>query len=299
MLVVERIPCPIMRYHGGKFRLADWIMEFFPDDHDTYVEPFGGAASVLMRKPRSHAEVYNDLDDEVVNVFRVLRDQEQARRLKDLCALTPYARSEFKLAYEYTEDPVERARRTIFRAAAGFGSAGATKDRTGFRSYSKPARSVTPAIDWASYPKVITEFCERLRGVIIESGAAVDVINRHDAAGTLFFVDPPYMPETRNMAGNRTYRHEMVEHDHLALLDRLTRVEGFVVLSGYSTETYDQVLATAGWRRFSRAASISGNRGTVMRTECVWINPRCKDGMQQQRLDLRNHAEPAIRSIPC
>ena len=147
-------------------------MGFFPD-HDTYVEPFGGAGSLLMRKPRSPAEVYNDLDDEVVNVFRVLRDPEQSDRLKELCALTPYARSEFRASYAMSTDPVEQARRTIFRAAAGFGSAGATKGRTGFRSYSKADRSVTPAVDWASYPDAIPAFCERLRGVIVESGDAM------------------------------------------------------------------------------------------------------------------------------
>ena len=288
---------PVMRYHGGKFRLAEWIMGFFPD-HDTYVEPFGGAGSVLMRKPRSPAEVYNDLDDEVVNVFRVLRDPVRARRLKEVCTLTPYARSEFVGTYESSADPVEQARRTIFRAAAGFGSAGATKGRTGFRSYSKPDRSVTPAMDWASYPEVVSTFCERLRGVTIESGDAVDVIDRHDAPGTLFFVDPPYMHETRAMSGNRTYRHEMTEQEHATLLDRLMQVEGFVVLSGYPTETYEQALT--GWKCFSRAASISGNRGTVLRTECVWINPRCKEGMRQQCiLDLENYDKPARRTIPC
>ena len=227
------------------------------------------------------------MDDEVVNVFRVLRNEEQARRLQDLCALTPYARSEFEAAYEWSDDPVERARRTIFRAASGFGSAGATKGRTGFRSYSKADRSVTPAMDWASYPKEIPAFCERLRGVIIESGDALDVINRHDAPGTLFFVDPPYMHETRTMAGNRAYRHEMTEQEHATILDRLKRIEGFVVLSGYPTETYEQALIPAGWECFSRAASISGHRGTVTRTECVWINPKCAEallGPKQQDL---------------
>ena len=295
---LQKASRPVMRYHGGKWRLADWIMQFFPN-HETYVEPFGGSASVLMQKQRSPAEVYNDLDDEVVNVFRVLRNAEQARRLKDLCALTPYARNEFEAAYEWSDDPVERAKRTIFRAVSGFGSAGATKGRTGFRSYSRADRSVTPAMDWASYPKVIPAFCERLRGVIIESGDALDVINRHDAPGTLFFVDPPYMHETR-VAGNRAYRYEMEEHDHLDLLDHLTLVEGFVVISGYLTDTYDRVLIPAGWRRYSRSSGASGKRGTVMRTECVWINPRCKEGMRQQCiLDLENYDKPARRTIPC
>ena len=85
---------PEKRYHGGKWRLAPWIIEHFPP-HRVYVEPFGGAASVLLRKPRSYAEVYNDRWSDVVNVFRVLRDPVRAAALKRLIALTPFARDEF------------------------------------------------------------------------------------------------------------------------------------------------------------------------------------------------------------
>jgi len=123
---------PIMRYHGGKFRLADWVISYFPT-HKCYVEPFGGVASVLMRKPRSHGEVYNDLDGTIVNVMRVLRDPVLCDRLVEALTLTPYARDEFALAFEHTDDPVESARRTFIRAEMGFGSAGATKGTTGFR----------------------------------------------------------------------------------------------------------------------------------------------------------------------
>jgi DNA adenine methylase len=93
---------PIMRYHGGKWRLAPWIISYFPI-HKVYVEPFGGAASVLMRKPRSHGEVYNDLDDEIVNVMRVLRDPGMCDALANSLALTPYSRTEFEQAYEPTD----------------------------------------------------------------------------------------------------------------------------------------------------------------------------------------------------
>ena len=272
---------PVMRYHGGKWRLADWIMGFFPPHH-TYVEPFGGAAGVLMRKPRSRAEVYNDLDGDVVNVFRILRDPEQAQRLEELCALTPYARAEFDLAYEENSDPVERARRTLFRASAGFGSACATKGRSGFRSYSADKRHNSPAVDWLNLPQNISLFCERLRGVLIENQPAIEIVRHFDSTNTLFYVDPPYLPETRKMGGGRYYLHEMTAEDHKALLPALLDTQGAVVLSGYSSDLYDTLLH--GWQRFARQTQANGRTGSAIRTECIWINPRCADGMQQQRL---------------
>src|SRR5690554_5882964 len=115
------LPHPILRYHGGKWRLAPWITEHFPP-HKVYVEPFGGAAGVLCRKTRSDAEVYNDLDAEIVNVFRVLRCEDMALRLARSCQLTPYSRDEFELTQKPCDEPVERTRRTLFRAWASFGS---------------------------------------------------------------------------------------------------------------------------------------------------------------------------------
>lgn len=117
----ERAPRrPVLRYHGGKWRLAPWICAHFPA-HRLYVEPFGGAASVLLRKPRSYGEIYNDLDGEIVNVFRVLRDNGHA--LRAALELTPFAREEFAESYMPHSDPIEQARRTIVRSFQGFGSA--------------------------------------------------------------------------------------------------------------------------------------------------------------------------------
>ncbi len=123
---------PSMRYHGGKFRVADWIMSHFPP-HSTYVEPFGGSAGVMLQKSPVYAEIYNDLDGDVVNYFRVVRDPVLREELVAACVMTPYARAEFHEAYQPTADPVEKARRLLVRASMGFGSAGATKASTGFR----------------------------------------------------------------------------------------------------------------------------------------------------------------------
>jgi DNA adenine methylase len=186
---------PVIRYFGGKYRLAPWIIENLPE-HRIYVEPFGGAASVLMRKQRSYAEVYNDIDDEIVNLFRVLQSPQMSKQLTHSLQLTPFARKEFDLAWEVSPDPLERARRLIIRAYMGFGSnAHSLKAKTGFRSNSNRS-GTTPAHDWANYPKEIALFCERLSGVVIENRDALKIMEQHDSPDTLFFVDPPYTHDT-------------------------------------------------------------------------------------------------------
>jgi DNA adenine methylase len=278
---MEKITRPIMSYHGGKFRLAPWIQSFFPQHH-TYVEPFGGAAGVILQKKRSMSEVYNDLDGDIVNVFRVLRDRKSAQELQRLLALTPYAREEFELSHSRTSDPVENARRVLIASAFGFGSAGATKNTTGFR-IDGARRYGTSAHLWGEFPDLIMKFCERFKNVIIENKPAVEVIANHDRADTLFFVDPPYMHSTRNMGGNRGYyRHEMTDADHEELLNSLKTVKGFVVLSGYDNDLYREALG--GWTKFSKTARISGVRGAALRLENVWLNPRCNMSKVQMRM---------------
>lgn len=272
---------PALRWHGGKWILAPWIMGFFPD-HRVYVEPFGGAASVLLRKPRSYAEVYNDLDGDVVNFFRVLRS-DRAAELVQALRLTPFAREEFTEAYIQSADPVEEARRLIIRSFMGFGSDGFNRDRpTGFRANSNRS-GTTPAHDWTNYPDALEAIIARLTGVCIENRPAIDVMRQHDGPETLHYVDPPYMHETRE-SGHR-YRHEMTADEHAALLDMLQTLEGAVVLSGYPAPLYEQALK--GWHRFEREALADGARP---RTEVIWTN---RDPSQRRPITADMFAEVA------
>lgn len=263
---------PALRYHGGKWRMAPWIISHFPR-HRIYTEAFGGAASVLLRKPRAYAEVYNDMDGDVVNLFRVLQDLDLARDLRRLLYLTPFAREEFEQAYEDTADPVEQARRLVIRAFMGFGSAGYNAShRTGFRSNSSRS-GTTPAFDWAHYPDALPEIVERLRGVVIENRPAIEILRQHDRPDCLHYVDPPYVHETRRYKTRPTgqvYRHEMSDEDHRELASVLLELEGMVVLSGYPCDLYDLDLYP-DWHRVER---ISRADGAALRREVLWLNER-------------------------
>lgn len=267
---------PVLRYHGGKWRLAPWIISHFPD-HRVYCEPFGGAASVLMRKPRSYAEVYNDLDGEVVALFRVLREPDLAAALVRAVSLTPFARDEFVLAYESSTDPVEQARRTIVRSFMGFGS-NAHNRPTGFRANSNRS-GTTPAHDWANYPDALRAVVERFRGVGVERRDWSLTIPQHDAPRTLFYVDPPYPKSTRSDSGD-DYNTEMDDDDHRRLAAMLRGVEGFVVLSGYACDLYDRELF-ADWQRSEKATHADGAR---KRTEVLWLNDSAAAAIQSTML---------------
>lgn len=275
---------PALRYLGGKWKLAPWIARHFPP-HRTYVEPYGGGASVLLRKPRSRSEVYNDLDEDVVNYFRVLRDPDQAARLAHLVALTPFARAEWAAAYELADEPVERARRLLVRSFQGFGSCASRIDRTtGWRTGLR-LESASAARDWDNFADAIPVLSERMRRVSLECRPAHDVLASYDAPGTLFYVDPPYMHSTRSPKRTRTapsngYTHEMADQDHEQLLDRLLELRGHVVLSGYAHPLYDDRLA--GWARVQRETHADGARD---RTEVLWINPAAAAALDREQLE--------------
>lgn len=265
---------PMVRYHGGKWRMAPWIISHFPQ-HEVYCEPYGGGASVLLRKQRTYAEIYNDLDGEIVNLFAVARDR--GAELAQACELTPYARAEFDDSFQPSGDPLEQARRTVIRSYFGFGGnlTRLTKkgelERTGFRDYSKKKRRSIPAHDWRSWPQHLQGIIERLRGVIIEKRNAVDVLQKHDGPETLHFVDPPYVQSTRFTGAAKFkagYRHEMNDCQHRELADVLRGLSGNVLVCGYASALYERLYK--GWRRVDYATYADGARP---RMECLWISP--------------------------
>lgn len=276
MNIDVKIKHPAIRYHGGKFRLAPWIIEQMPE-HVCYVEPFSGAAGVLLQKPRSYSEVYNDLDGEVVNLFRVLRNPELNQRLQDACRLTPYSRDEFCHAQQPATDSVERARRMVVRACMGFGSAAGIGGNSGFRGDSK-RKYATAAHLWERYPENLAALCQRLQGVIIENKDALSVMRAHDAQTTLHYIDPPYVPETR-VQGNRYYAYEMTVEGHEQLLAVARTMTGMVMISGYDTEVYNDMLS--GWAKTEKTSRISAGRGTKVRTECLWLNPAAQQKQER------------------
>lgn len=232
---------------------------------------------MLLRKSRSKNEIYNDLDGDIVNVFKVLRDPVDSSRLIQLLELTPFAREEMKLGWEDTDDPVEQARRCIVRSHMGFGSAGATKGRTGFRGLDRcEAPFSAPAKQWNDFPNHLHAVIARLKGVVIENMTAERLIDTVDHEDTFFYVDPPYMPETRSSmtGGTKYYRHEMSAEDHKQLLEKLLQVKGMVLLSGYESDLYNDMLKD--WRMISFDARASSKAGTVIRKECVWISPNAE-----------------------
>ncbi|MBA4204621.1 MAG: DNA methyltransferase [Polymorphum sp.] len=250
----------LVRYHGGKVRLASRIVSLFPQ-HGAYVEPYGGGAAVLLAKPRSKLEIYNDLDGDMVTLFRVLRHQPEA--LASAISLTPFARAEHELAYQPADSDLERARRVLVRSHFGFGSSGIHRS-TGFRAAGMRAGTL-PVHGWMALPDTIRIAAERMRGVVIEQRPAVRVMQANDSSQTLHYVDPPYMPETRDKG--RDYAHEMTREDHDELLHALLSLRGTVVISGYASSLYDNALR--GWRRIEIRAYA--DRGSP-RTEIIWCN---------------------------
>lgn len=267
----------LIHYHGGKFRLADWIISHFPP-HQLYIEPFGGAASVLLRKSPCMTEVYNDLDDRLFRVFNTIRTH--PGELAAALALTLYSKKDLHVCYltdDYDKiDDVEFARRFIVMGHLAISST-SMNEMTGFRSHvnssirSAPTGSgdyCSQANTFSKLPAAVFKIRDRLARVIIENTDYKSLIDRFNRPGALWYFDPPYMPSTRgNSSNKRGYLHSFTKDEHIELLNEINKLNGFVIISGYDNEIYNDLLKN--WNK-STKNTICDSR--AKRTECLWMN---------------------------
>lgn len=250
----------ILNYPGAKWSMARQIVSLMPP-HRSYLEPFFGSGAVLFNKPPSAIETVNDLDGDITNFFKVLRNQTD--ELIRAVSLTPYSREVFDDAHENRgKDSFDRAYRFAIRSRMGHGFK--TYQKTGFK-IDVYARERSYCVDtWNRMPERLQEAANRLKSVQIENRPALELIRKFNYDNVLIYADPPYLLNTR---GGKQYRVEMTEQDHLDLLSALKDHKGYAIVSGYPSEMYDRELN--GWQKITRK---SYNQNSDPRTEVLWIN---------------------------
>jgi len=286
-----------LNWYGGKSRMANKILEFIPE-HKIYVEVFGGAAWLLFAKKPSPVEVYNDIDYNLVNFFRVLKDPEKFEKFYRKVALTPYSRAEHKYCadtYELVNDEIERAYRFFVAVRQGFsGHLGA-----GW-SFNVTALSRGKAISVSRWLRTINELpaiASRLLNVQIECYDWRKILDIYDTEETFFYLDPPYIKSLRS---KHRYKYELEDSDHIELVERLLNIKGMAILSGYDHPIY-RPLEENGWvkKQYEVACHAVGRtRGTKLlgegavkkagqtRIECLWICPKTIKKLNKQKLPL-------------
>ena len=259
---------PPVKWFGGKRYLARRIIEHFPP-HRIYLEPFGGAASVLLNKPPCEVEAYNDLDLRITRLFRVLRDQGDA--FLDRVRLIPYSQVEFEEAAHYRPGAgdLEKAVCDFVRWRQSFGGQGRSWSYTTRRARGGMAGDVNA---WWTAIEGLPQIIDRLRRVQILCQPAIEAIRRFDHPEALIYADPPYLHSTRSRGSREVYGVEMTDEQHRELADVLGSCKARVVLSGYPSELYAELYA--GWRRveFDIANHAAGGRRKARKTEGLWMN---------------------------
>lgn len=252
----------LLNYVGSKWKMAKWIIQQMPE-HNVYLEPFFGSGAVLFNKPAAKIETVNDIDGNIVNLFKVIR--EKPTELAQAVALTPYSREEYYHSFELLEKEltdVERAR--VFLIRCWMARGGKTSDRTGWR-HNIDVVTINALPDWNGLPETILEATKRLKEVQIESQDAVALIERYNREDCLIYADPPYVLSTRT---KRHYAHEMDNNQHITLLESLKQHKGFVLLSGYDSDLYNEMLN--GWTKLTKMVQTEAAQS---KQEVLWVNP--------------------------
>jgi DNA adenine methylase len=274
---------PPFTYFGGKTAIAERIAELLPP-HEHYVEPFAGSLAVLLAKHPSAMETVNDLDGDLMNFWRVLRDR--PADLERVCALTPHSRAEYLACYEPASDDLERARRVWVNLTQGRGG---QMRRTGWRFYQDPRGSHSSMPEYlGAYVARIVPTAARLASVSLECKPALEIIEgygRHPE--TLIYADPPYLGSLRTLNHGRCrgpdYTHDLrTDEEHAELAEVLHASVAMVVLSGYDAPLYDALYGD--WYR-AEIGTQTGNGGTDRaRTEVLWSNRPFADGQGELEL---------------
>lgn len=256
-------------WYGGKFSHLDWLLPLLPQAHH-YCEPYSGSAAVLLNREPSAVETYNDVDGDVTNFFRVLRDRSD--ELIRAVALTPFSREEFHLAVNGLEQgtsDVERARRFYIRARQTRTGLAQTATLGRWANCKNTSRAgMSGAVSrWLGGVEALDGIAQRLLRVQIENRPAVDIVRLYDDANTFFYCDPPYLHETR--ADSKAYGFEMTNEQHWELSETLKACKGKVAVSGYRCDSMDDWYR--GWHRFD-APIMQCHSTKKPRQECLWMN---------------------------
>ena len=248
----------LLKYPGGKWRIADWILSYFPE-HKVYCEPFFGSGACFFKKEPAYIETINDIDGNIVNLFHVCR--EHPEELAKAINLTPFSREEFQNCYSPSADPIEQARRTIVRYHQSFGTSNSSKNSwRNVQTYGGP-RCATM---WNHLPDTVVEVCERLKNAQIENIDAVQLIQRYNHADTLIYCDPPYL---QNLRKRNIYAYEMKDEKHIELIEVLKSSKSKIILSGYDNELYNSEL-----KDWFTAEKVTTAQKGLHRTEKLWMN---------------------------
>ena len=254
-------------WYGGKFSHLGWLLPLLPQCQH-YCEPFAGSAAVLLNRKPSPVETYNDLDGNVVNFFKVLR--EKPEELIRLISLTPFARDEFVESLFDCDETLERARRFFVRARQVRSGLAQTATPGRWASCGNTSRNgMSGTISrWFGGISHLSEIAERLLRVQIENRPAIEVIHRFDSPETLFYVDPPYPHESRN--DSKAYGYEMTDEQHRELATVLHSVKGSVAISGYQCPLMNDLYT--GWRKEIAPAKPCRTGKQGLRQEILWCN---------------------------
>ena len=248
----------LIKYPGSKWNIAEWIIKYFPQ-HKVYVEPFFGSGSVFFTKRPSYIEVINDIDGDVVNLFKVCR--EHPDELAQMLELTPYSRDEYNNCRKIEGDDIERARRTVVRYYQTFGASTSINNTWKCSQTKNSPRN--PEL-WRRLPQVVFEVCDRLKNAHIENCNALDLIAKNNRQETLLYLDPPYL---LNLRKHRLYKNEISDSIHIELLKLIKNSKAQVILSAYDSELYNSELKSWNTAEINTTAQFG-----IHRKEKIYFN---------------------------